>query len=204
MSGKAVYNAWGVPVVAVTPALRTGGKPRFDLNVMEIPQPSFDQLIQRPEVKAQIAREMPNSPLEEVRKRYEAQAPKSSVITFGTTPASSERSDALGAPASVIETYPAPMTVEAFLAAVREVGAQTPLPQGGQPASADPSRPFTVKPPSVSALRAAAGQAPPQAADEARLMREGDDLGAVQPTTPAPLQPVTPLAPGRVRPTPLQ
>jgi len=186
IAGKAVFNAWGVPVVEATPNLRVGGKPRFDLNTMELPRPSFENLMQRPEMKAQIERTMPNMPLEEVRKRYEAEAPKSSVVSFGLTAPGQRTADVMGPAASVIETFSAPMTPEAFLAAVRSLGASIPLPAGAQVLSADPGRPFTVKPPAVVSLQAAPGR--PSAVDpaEAATLREGEDVRAGQtlPTSP--------------------
>ncbi|MBA3964952.1 MAG: hypothetical protein H0X47_04140 [Nitrospirales bacterium] len=51
-----VLNGWGVPVVEARKTLRVGGKPRFDLNVMEIPRPSFKALLERPDMKAYIDR----------------------------------------------------------------------------------------------------------------------------------------------------
>lgn len=199
ISDRAVFNAWGVPVVEAAPSLRVGGKPRFDLNVMEIPRPAFDQLIRRPEIKAQIDRSMPNMSLEEMRKRYESEAPKSSLVSYGLSPAVQRDAEIMGPAASAIETFPAAMTPEAFLAAVRQLSAQIPLPQGGQVTSADPTRPFTVKPPVAAGIQAAPGRAA-GLADEALSLREGEDLEKTGPTTPGQLQPTTPIIPRRVVP----
>ncbi|MBU6318633.1 MAG: hypothetical protein KGS00_03190 [Alphaproteobacteria bacterium] len=200
ISDKAVFNAWGVPVVEASPRLRVGGKPRFDLNVMEVPRPSFDQLIRRPEIKAQVDRTMPNMSVEEMRKRYESEAPKSTMVTYGLAPQAQRGADVMGPAASAIETFPPAMTPEAFATAVRKVSAEIPLPQGGQVTSADPTRAFTVKSPTVADIRANPGK-PASMPEEALSLREGDDLQKSGPTTPAPIAPTTPITPGRVIPT---
>jgi hypothetical protein len=198
IADKAVYNAWGVPVVEAAQRLRVGGKPRFDLNTLELPRPSFEDLVQRPEMKAQIERTMPGMSLEEIKKRYEAEAPKASVVSLGLTPSAQRNADAMGPVASAIERFPAPMTPEAFLAAVRAVGASIPLPAGGQVVSADPGRAFTVKPPAVSAMQAAPGRPLTVDPQEAGSLREGEDGPRdVRPRT----APVVPPSPGVIQPT---
>ena len=51
-----MYNTWGVGVVEARERLTIGGQARTDLDVMELPRPTFEALLTRPDMKDIAAR----------------------------------------------------------------------------------------------------------------------------------------------------
>ena len=78
---EAIYNGWGVPLASMEERLDFGGKPRFDVNVMDMPRPSFDALLERPDV-ARWIKEQGIKDLNELRQKYEHEAPKIQTVNL--------------------------------------------------------------------------------------------------------------------------
>lgn len=126
-----VFNGWGVPVVAASRTLQIGGKPRFDLNVMELPRPTFQTLAARPDVKADLERVMKETGLglAELEKKYDLEAPKTTVVNVGYQ-ASPQRGDGSDfKPALPIKKFAPALTPVGFSEAVltlsKAIGAPT-------------------------------------------------------------------------------
>jgi len=117
-----VFNAWGVPVVDVRNSLRIGGQPRFDLNVMEIPQPSFETLLQRPEIRKHVdsLQRSTSHSMKELKAQYEREAPKYSVVKYGVQMDPSRKDLTEGSEALPIDTYDKPLTLNLFLQGISE------------------------------------------------------------------------------------
>ncbi|MCA9499110.1 MAG: hypothetical protein KC588_07935 [Nitrospira sp.] len=117
-----VLNGWGVPVVEAHKTLRVGGKPRFDLNVMELPRPSFKALLERPEIKAyidQVSRESRQT-LKDLQARYDREAPKVTTVKLGNQVLPIQKDVTEEPEADPMEVYEDPLTPEAFFDAIRE------------------------------------------------------------------------------------
>lgn len=148
-----VFNGWGVPVVEALKTLQIGGKPRFDLNVMEMPSPSFKALVQRPDLQDDIERLMKETGLSlaELEAKYDQEAPKSTIVDVGyqAKPIRQDVSDAKTA--LPIKKYRPPLTPEVFFDAVRTLSKEI-----GPPTTkvviADANAKFTVPDPRAVAL----------------------------------------------------
>ncbi|WP_447968997.1 hypothetical protein [Nitrospira sp. M1] len=150
-----VFNAWGIPVVDVQKTLRIGGKPRFDLNVMEVPRPSFETLLQRPEIRKQLdmLQRRSSQSLKELRARYEQEAPKYSVVKYGVQMDPSRKDLTENDEASAMTTYDAPLSLDRFIEGIREWSARMGTPQIPI-AMANPKERFSVPDPRLMPLDA--------------------------------------------------
>ncbi len=163
-----VLNGWGVPVVEAHKTLRVGGKPRFDLNVMEIPRPSFKSLLERPDMKAYIDRVSQESrqSLKDLQARYEREAPKVTTVNLGNQILPIQRDVTEEPEALPMETYGDPLTPDVFFDAIREWNKQV-----GDPRSpivmANVKERFEVPDKEVLALEAK-DEALPKISDEER------------------------------------
>lgn len=118
-----IYNGWGVPVVKASRTLRMGGKPRFDLNVMELPRPPFQALLQRAELKEFLANYMKENGLDlrKLQAKYEAEAPKVTTVNLGYQARANNRKDVFdGEKAKRMERYGKPLTMEVFFDSIRK------------------------------------------------------------------------------------
>jgi hypothetical protein len=117
-----VFNGWGVPVVEAHKILRIGGKPRFDLNVMELPRPSFKALLERPGMREHLYRLSNDTgqTLDDLQKRYDREAPKMTTVNLGNQMAPIHKDLVEEPEAEPMETYSAPLTPEVFFEAIRE------------------------------------------------------------------------------------
>lgn len=76
-----VYNTRGVPVVAVRKGIVIArGRPEPALTRIKFPAPSFDELIKREEVQAKIKKMFPNTSPDELRRKFDEQAPKEIIL----------------------------------------------------------------------------------------------------------------------------
>lgn len=172
-----VHNGWGIPVVEARKGLVIGGRPDLSLLKMELPRPPFEALASRPEIKALIGRQFANMSMDEMRKRYEAEAPAQSVISYEV---SSERgAEDQGVKSPPIRTFGKPMAIADFVGAVREAAAGAPPPRM-QVQFADPKAPFTVAPPKPAIFKAAV--AAPNISPEEKRELDLDKEGTTRPT----------------------
>ncbi|MEQ1930699.1 MAG: hypothetical protein ABL957_09220 [Parvularculaceae bacterium] len=181
VAGDAVYNAWGVPVVEARKNLVIGGRPNLALLKMELPRPSFDALAARPEMKAFMASQFSRMTADELRRRYDAEAPAGSVVSYevsGEHPPPEK-----GIAAAPIRKFGKAMPAADFLATVRAV-----LKEAGAPSAkvqfADPKAPFTATPPKAQKFQAAAQdiKRSPVEIRELQTLNEGDDGPGTGPT----------------------
>jgi hypothetical protein len=149
-----VYNGWGVPVAEVGKRLRIGGKPRYELNVMELPTPAFEALIERPEIKRLLEEKYKGQSLKELKARYEKEAPKRQIVSYGSV--SEEGKDKAGRLAQVAQPmvqFEGPVSLEQFAEAIQEVSRELGPPKV-EVVMADPGKRFEVPPPTVARLEA--------------------------------------------------
>ena len=157
IADEMVFNGWGVPIQSVEKGLRIGGKPRFDLNVMEVPRVPFQALMSRPEMKKLMAGELKGKSMKELEATYKAEAPMINVISFQAptdrSVNSGKRLEDSGKASPPIETFGKGMSAADFSAAVRQIAKSAPAPHH-KVEMADPAKPFTVKPPQISRFKA--------------------------------------------------
>ena len=131
-----VYNNHGFPVRAVdkTNAIARGLPPKEFLT-FRYPAPKFDELIKNPEVQALMKRQKMS--LEEMRRRYEAEAPKQIELSRGIPAASDKEKDSSAATGaeqrSAIAMTPeglpeGPIAIEEFTAIVKRIVEQVKRP----------------------------------------------------------------------------
>lgn len=155
-----VFNGWGVPVVEAHKALRIGGKPRFDLNIMEMPSPSFKALLTSPEAAATINKISTKTGLSlaELERKYAIEAPKSTIVRVGYQAAPIKKDVTVESNALPAQRFGPPLTLDVFFDAVRMWSNTI-----GEPTTkvvmADANVKFTVADPKVTAMTAAI---PPQ------------------------------------------
>ncbi len=150
-----VFNGWGIPVVEATERLRIGGKPRFDLNVIELPRPSFELLLKQPETQRIIQQESQRTgqSIAELQRRYETEAPAAYRVGYGFQAAVAAGDNFDSPEAAPIETFGPPLSLSAFFEAVRQWNNRVQPPQSSIP-SADPNKPFNVADPRLEEVRA--------------------------------------------------
>ena len=125
-----VYNGWGVPVVSIEKN-RDAGKPRYDVNVLEYPTPKFEDLITRPEIQERLKTLMATMSLEQIKREYEANAPKTIKVAYGFSDSGDQRLDNPGRNRSISASENRPETraaipvselISALRAASRKAG----------------------------------------------------------------------------------
>lgn len=148
-----VFNGWGVPVVEASKRLVIGGRPRFELNVMEVPRPSFDELLLNPDVEQRIKKVMKRRSLslDELREVYDQEAPKFSTIKYGFEDKPTSKDVAKGPIAEVMEEFGKPLTPAAFFDAVRNWSEQFGKP-GRTVVMANPRKRFKVADPQLGIM----------------------------------------------------
>lgn len=170
-----IYSGFGVPLVAAEKALVFGGKPRFDVNTMELPRPEFDRVVKRPEIVRWLEEnKIDERGLEELRKKYEVESPAFYHIALNTA-GISQRDDFTGEPeASVINKYREPLVTDEFFALIEHFNAEL-----GQPEvrviPADPKVKFTVKPPVAEAVKDTVITAPKPSEEEIKFRQQPED-----------------------------
>tara|TARA_B100000029_G_scaffold313028_1_gene305506 strand:- start:271 stop:1245 length:975 start_codon:yes stop_codon:yes gene_type:complete len=126
-----VYNGWGVPVVSIEKKIEMRGKPRYDVNVLEYPTPKFEDLITRPEIQERLKTLMATMSLEQIKREYEANAPKTIKVTYGLSDSGDQRLDNPGRNQSISTSENRPETraaipvselISALRAASRKAG----------------------------------------------------------------------------------
>lgn len=148
-----VMNGWGVPVVEAHKRLRIGGIPRFDLNVMEMPRPSFKALLQRPDMREFLERLRMESrlSLKELQARYHREAPMTTTVNVGNQIKAINKDSSEEPEATPMELYGKPLTPEIFFDAIRMWSQQVGDPQASVMLVQANER-FTVPDPEVMAL----------------------------------------------------
>lgn len=149
-----VFNAWGVPVVSAKEKLRIGGKARFDLNIMEIPRPSFESVMTNPELREHIEKDEKLRSLSnrELKAIYEKEAPKISTVQFGVETEPARKDQAKEPEAEAIENFDGPMKAQVFFDDIRRMSKQV-----GEPKSkmvmADFKKRFEIADPRMQNLK---------------------------------------------------
>lgn len=184
-----VYNARALPIVAVenNELLRTGAAPEPALHKYSFPTPSFENLMKRPEV-AEKAKSQGDP--ETVKRRYEAEAPKSIEHAIETVrPAQDEDKSTGTAPTVTTPGVAAPtaqiaarvqrppMAADAFLNTMKNMAQQAPKRPDQVASSVDPDKPFTARLPRAVGPKGPPGvRQPPRAAEKPEDVRERETL----------------------------
>ena len=178
-----VYNGWGVPIVSIEKNMEMRGKPRYEVNVLEYPRPEFDDLITRPEIQERLKKLTQTKSLAELKKEYEAKAPKTIKVTYGLSDSGDQRLDNPGRNRSISASENRPETraaipvgelINALRAASRKAGKPR-----NKVGSADPDKPFLPYEWELAvAPNIEMNERVPTAEEEAeqKSMLEGDDL----------------------------
>ena len=178
-----VYNGWGVPIVSIEKNMEMRGKPRYEVNVLEYPRPEFDDLITRPEIQERLKKLTQTKSLAELKKEYEAKAPKTIKVTYGLSDSGDQRLDNPGRNRSISAAENRPETraaipvgelINALRAASRKAGKPR-----NKVVSANPEKPFVPYEWELAvAPNIEMNERVPTAEEEAeqKSMLEGDDL----------------------------
>lgn len=170
-----IYSGFGVPLVGAEKTLEFGGKPRFDVNTMEMPRPDFDKVIKRPEiVKWLEENKIDSNGIAELRKKYDVESPAFYQIAMkaeGIT----KTDDYSGEPdAEVMTSYREPLLTDEFFALIEHFNAEV-----GQPEQkvvfADPNVKFTVKPPVAEPAKEVAVATPRVSEEELNFRKQPED-----------------------------
>jgi hypothetical protein len=170
-----IYSGFGVPLVGAEKSLEFGGKPRFDVNTMELPRPAFDKVIKQPDAARWIAaNQIDSKGLEELRKKYDAEAPALYRIDMNVEGITKADDYSGEAPASVMKVYREPLITNEFFALIEHFNAEL-----GQPEQkvvlANPKLAFTVKPPVTAAVKEAAITEPKPSDEELKFRNLPED-----------------------------
>ena len=133
-----VYNSEGIPVIGVREErIVAAGRPEPKLQLIRFPAPTFDEVYKREDVQEYLQESGREVDLDELRKRYEEEAPKEIILepTFPAPKADGEKTE--------------PMSLEVFIEILAEKARG--LKDEPKPVeSLDPDKPFTFKLPVVS------------------------------------------------------
>lgn len=182
-----IYSGFGVPLVAAEKTLEFGGKPRFEVNTMEMPRPDFDRVIKRPEIVRWLeANNIDPKGLEELRKKYEVESPAFYQIGMRAEGITKD-DDYSGEPeAEVMVKYREPLLTDEFFALIEHFNAEL-----GQPEQkvvfADPSVKFTVKPPVAEVMKEAVTTTPRPSQEEINFRKQPEDSVRAAATSTTPL-----------------
>ena len=131
--GERVFNTHGAPVRAIVKdGTIARGQPPRELMVYRYPAPKFDELIKNPEVQAELRRQ--GMSVDDARRRYDAEAPKTLEITTPFQGRSAAGGGEDGGPDAVAggddpttaKLPEAAISVDSFMAKIGEVTARTP------------------------------------------------------------------------------
>lgn len=170
-----IYSGFGVPLVAAEKALEFGGKPRFDVNTMEMPRPDFDKVVKRPEIVRWLEEnKIDSTRLEELRKKYEVESPAFYQIALDAE-GITKRDDYTGEPeAGVINKYREPLLTDEFFTLIAHFNAEVGQSED-RVVPADPKVKFTVKPPVAEAVKDAVITAPKPSEEEIKFRQQPED-----------------------------
>lgn len=170
-----IYSGFGVPLVGAEKALEFGGKPRFDVNTMEMPRPAFDKVIKQPDAARWIAaNQIDSKGLEELRKKYEAEAPALYRINMNVEGITKADDYSGEAEAEVMKKYREPLITDEFFALIAHFNAELGEPEQ-KVVLADPKLTFTVKPPVAAAVKEVAATTPKASAEELNFLKQPED-----------------------------
>lgn len=170
-----IYSGFGVPLVGAEKALKFGGKPRFEVNTMEMPRPDFQRVIKRPEIiKWLEENKIDARGLEELSKKYEVESPAFYQIALNAE-GITKRYDYTSQPeAGVINKYREPLLTHEFFALIEHFNAGL-----GQPDQrvvlADPKVKFIVKPPVAEMVKDTLITTPRPSEEEIKFRQQPED-----------------------------
>lgn len=165
--GDRIFNSHGAPVLSVEKGkIIARGRPPQELLTYRFPSPSFDDLIQNPEVLERL-RTMGLS-VEEARRRYAAEAPKEIVVADHVSEQNTDGDMAVNATASP-EAKPGPLVTAAHFLGVTESIARSTARKPAQVRGADVRSPIAASrlAPVAPANPPAAAKRPSAKTDEA-------------------------------------
>ena len=179
-----IFNAWGVPIVNVEKNIEMGGKPRYEVNVIEYPRPEFEDLITRPEVQEKLKKLTQSKTLAQLKKEYEAQAPETIRIGMGSLDRESPQADNPGRNKALSKSDNPPESRSAIplaeLIRALRIGSQKAGLPKNKLVSADPDVPFMAYEWEVAVLSDVIDTPEPMMTPEEEAEREsmleGDDL----------------------------
>ncbi|VAW85523.1 hypothetical protein MNBD_GAMMA16-149 [hydrothermal vent metagenome] len=153
VADQRVYNGWGVPLVSVKRDLVFGGKPRFDLNVMDIPRPDFELVLQQANVKRFLKIKGINSDkqLAELQYKYEKEAPETYQVKLNVDNDYINDDDSKQPLAQPFIKYTEPIFVDDFMSVVRELNSQLSTPKLAVKSANIKDR-FLIKDPRLEAM----------------------------------------------------
>lgn len=197
-----VYNGWGVPLVEAEKYLVFGGKPRFDLNVMEMPRPAFDEVLRRPEV-IRMLKEKNISTDEELRKlraEYEREAPSTYQIQLSVAD-EVINDDYTGEPeAEPIHKYAEPMLIDEFFALILKHVSHIDPPKN-EVVSANPKDRFKVADPRLEKFTVSEDKTDISDEEARDLKQEGAEPDSIGPASVKPRSVPTAALPTTTLPT---
>ena len=169
-----IYSGFGVPLVAAEKSLEFGGKPRFDVNTMEMPRPDFDKVIKQPDAARWIeANRIDAKGLADLRKKYEAEAPATYQIAMNVEGYTKADDYSGEVPAEVIKKYREPLITDEFFALIEHFNAEL-----GQPEQkfvmANAKLAFTVKPPVAETVKEITVAEPKPSAEELKFREQAE------------------------------
>ncbi len=170
-----IYSGFGVPLFAAEKTLEFGGKPHFELNTMELPRPSFDNVIKQTEIVRWLeANKVDANGLADLRKKYDLESPPFYHIAMRAD-GPSKVDDYSGDPeASVMNLYPAPMITNDFFALIERFNVE--LGQSDQKVIfSNPKLAFTIKPPVVTVMKETATISPRPSSEEINFQNQPED-----------------------------
>jgi hypothetical protein len=172
-----------VPVVSVEKNIEMRGKPRYEVNVFEYPRPEFDDLITVPEIKETLEKLTKNTSLEELKRRYEAEAPKTIKVSYGFSTGRDIKKDDPGRDNAITRSKNLPesrrpIDVSELIRELREASSVVGKPKN-KLRSVDPDKPFLAFEWKIAVAptpKALEDSTTPEAEAEDKHMLEGDDL----------------------------
>ncbi len=175
-----VYNGWGVPLVDAEKHLVFGGKPRFDLNVMDVPRPEFDAVLRRPEV-TRILKEKgisTDEQLKQLRAEYEREAPASYQIKLSVADEVINDDYTGEQEAEPTEKYAEPMIIDQFFALIEKHISHI-APPTRDVVSANPKDRFKIADPRLEQLSATDSKTDISEEEEQDLKQESEEPDSI-------------------------
>jgi len=160
-----VYNSHGVPITAVRQGrVIADGPPEPALLKILFPAPRFEDVIKRKDVQDQLKTLTPAGNLEDLRKRYESEAPKTIEYVLEVQ---SPREDRVGGTVAQVQATErgvtggrSPIELAAFLKVLKDELRQMPKGADRVVSSVSPDQPFTIGPPRVTQPKGSTAPAP--------------------------------------------
>jgi hypothetical protein len=180
-----IYSGFGVPLVSAEKSLEFGGKPRFDVNTMEVPRPTFEGVITQPKIARWLeANKVDATGLATLKKKYEAEAPPFHRIDMNVQEAITTDDFTGELAASVMNSYREPLITDEFFALIAHFNEELGEPED-KVVSANHKLRFVVTPP-VAAPAIDVAVTPPRMSLEERNFRAQpeDSVSASKSTSP--------------------